>query len=68
MTNPTFAEHQIMHYTGCTLEEAREVEPLMRAMRDGRSITDQSLLRFEALARECETATFIRKESEKGGG
>jgi hypothetical protein len=58
MTNPTFIEHQIMKYTGCSLERAREVEPLMRELTPYR-VHDMSFLRFEALAIEAETGIAI---------
>lgn len=67
LMNPSYTEHQIMKFTSCTLEEAREVEPLMRALLNGKkSVIDMPLLRFEALAIECETATFLRKGGSEG--
>lgn len=62
----TFAEHQIMQATGCSLETARDVERLMRELKDdrGRSITDMPALRFEALAREAEAGVVLLVEME----
>lgn len=59
--NPTFVEHHIMQFTGCSLERARETEPLMRELTESR-LHDMSLLRFEALAREAEAGVDIAEE------